>query len=70
MFDQRVEAAWRGFHERLVGIIEGWDRDDVLGIWLGFASTDVEGDLPFVEVDVVGRDVLVHVASNLTLAQE
>ncbi len=45
------------------------DRDDLLGIWLGFASTD-EGGPPFVEVDVVGRDVLVHVASNLTLAHE
>ncbi|KRE38252.1 hypothetical protein ASG73_04640 [Janibacter sp. Soil728] len=70
MFDEQVEAAWRDFHERLVTVIEEWDGDNIFRISLDRTSEDVEGDTPFVELNFVRPQVLVEVASNMTLARE
>lgn len=70
MFDVRVEAAWRGFHERLVTVIEEWDGDNVFCISLDRTSEGIEGDVPFVELNFVHPHVLVEIASNMTLARE
>ncbi|WP_114202008.1 T3SS (YopN, CesT) and YbjN peptide-binding chaperone 1 [Janibacter anophelis] len=69
MFDQLAERAWRDFHERLVRIIEEWDGDNIFRITLDNASVDLPGDTPFVELNFVRPQVLVEVASNLTLAR-
>lgn len=70
MFDEEVEASWRGFHERLVTAIEEWDGDNIFRISLNRTSEGVKGDVPFVELNFVRPHVLVEVASNMTLAHQ
>ena len=69
MFDQRVEAAWRDFHERLVTVIEGFGEGEIFRVSLARTSIDEVADAPFVELNVVLPQVLVEVASNMTLAR-
>lgn len=69
MFDQRVEAAWRDFHERLVAAIERFGEGEIFRISLDRTSVYEAGDAPFVELNVVLPQVLVEVASNMTLAR-
>ena len=69
MFDQRVESAWRDFHERLVAVIERFGEGEIFRISLDRTSVYEAGDAPFVELNIVLPQVLVEVASNMTLAR-